>query len=96
MTPNEILLKAADYLEENGWCQRDYAKYENNLPGSPCCVMGAINFVATGHITGDTHASRQAVGLLGSTIGTYSVISWNDEHERTPKQVVAALREAAQ
>lgn len=96
MTPREVLLAAADYLEANGWQQGSAGE-----DGGPRCALGAMLSVLprqTGKMTQRfvrerNSALRRARRMLCEPrvlIGT-----WNDAPGRTRDEVVRALREAA-
>jgi hypothetical protein len=95
----EVLLKAADIIEQKGWTQGEFQKSGRH------CAVGAINMA-----TGGTPLSArqpeiayQATHMLlkflnettleGSRIG--SVMSWNDSYAKTRKEILKAFRGAA-
>ena len=95
----DVLERAADYIDEHGWCQERYT-----TDGVKCCAAGAINMVTTGDpgITrvNEYHIARYvALETLGDVIeendGWGSVSEWNDHPGRTQAEVVAKLREVA-
>ena len=73
------LHKAADYLEEHGWCQRI-----EHL-GERACVWGALKQVA------DVETVRLAREAIVSYTGIPLTI-WNDEPGQTVENVVKTLR----
>jgi hypothetical protein len=82
LSPSQVaLLKAAEYIEEHGWCQRSIG-----AKGGPACVIGAV------HFSGGKIAALNAVERV---IGRPDLIRWNDEPGRTKAEVVKALRGAA-
>lgn len=99
MTPAELLLAAADHLEQKGWCRETFC----NSNGE-CCVIGAIQFAASGRANrlAKTKKVIAALRKLADAIGLGSVPSlgdikaWNDSLSRTKEEVIAALRQAAQ
>ena len=91
LTAPEVLLKAADILERDGWC-----KYSLNDRQGRHCVAGAIIVAMAGSPGG--HALRkEARQLLRQHLPFWapSIEGWNDLPWRTRNQVVAKLRAAA-
>lgn len=88
----QVLLDAADLIEEKGWIQG-----ANWRPGLGYCVFGAIN-----KVTQNDLAFSDAVGRVLTEIGrlnqpwTGGIARWNDEPGRTKDEVLAALRKAAE
>jgi hypothetical protein len=93
MTPHEVLVRAHALLRDVGWIQgttRDKLGY---------CALAAI----TG---ADRVSAYLARAILARTIGCYScknaedeivkdqIVFWNDNPERTRRQVLAAFRRA--
>lgn len=102
MTPSEILLKAADLIEQKGWTQGAYARSGEfevsslHREATCYCTIGAI-ICATGE------ARMLGRGVVDGTkarlfamIGDHDIVSWNDTPGRTKEEVVEALRRAAQ
>jgi len=81
----KILLEAADYIEQHGWCQK---VYQNGLGNA--CIMGALLRVAR-----TTSGDGKIMSRLRKYLGVTSLENWNDASGRTKEQVVAALRGAA-
>lgn len=107
MTPEEVLLKAADLIERKGWTQYRSAMGSQGQPmlatstgATRFCALGAIEYVAYQEIPSSRDLSRrmrlrsQSAELLMKHIHN-SVSSWNDSYHRTKEEVVQALREAA-
>lgn len=108
MTEQEVLLAAADLLEQPGaWTQCSNARnrYGNAVPSnSPeavgWCLLGAICKVS------DTLAVRdRAYAMVGlymdkhnyiGYIGSFSTVDYNDHPDRMQAEVVAVLRGAAE
>jgi hypothetical protein len=101
MTPQEVLIKAAELLESSptAWTQDWLARNTDGNTTSPrnpnaCswCAMGAIAKVQNKPDASQTYdpASR----LLASHLGV-NIADWNDNHLRTREEVIAAMREAA-
>lgn len=87
----KALLDAADYIEANGHCKRSYT--EHVVGGGDvhprACAIGAISLFAHNDVR------DQATKRLADHVGVVLVYRWNDAHERTADEVVAAMREAA-
>lgn len=105
----DILDRAAEVIERNGWHQGDYFNRDQEGAGinpADCavCTRGAINIVATGGNPVNDYdvngvAAAEALDLfLWDTFeaeGRYGIAPWNDAPERTAAEVIAVLREAA-
>jgi hypothetical protein len=90
LTASEVLLKAADILERDGWC-----KYSLHDGQGRHCVAGAILLAVAGSPGGDA-LRNEARQLLGQHLSFWPTIeSWNDLPWRTRNQVLAKLRAAA-
>jgi len=91
LTAPEVLLKAADILERDGWCKHSL----NDLQGRHC-VAGAI-IVATVGSPGGHRLRKEARQLLHRRLPFWepTIESWNDLPWRTRNQVLAKLRAAA-
>lgn len=85
----ELLLVAADLLQERGWCQGKGEDVKGRI-----CLWTALEYTAIlggyGMIVMGVATDRleKILGMLP--------IEWNDRQHRTKKQVVEKLREAAQ
>ena len=79
-TPSEILLRAAEVLERDGWTQGA------STCGRKRCAMTAI---------GDADGRIEERERLRAVIGSNSIVDWNDAPGRTASEVIAAMREAA-
>lgn len=97
-TEADVLERAADLIEETGWCQFSY-RGSGSLDIIPkrrfelaeeYCVTGAIFQAAYDAGTGAIPARDVLSDFLGQ-----GATSWNDAPERTKAEVVAKLREAA-
>jgi hypothetical protein len=73
------LLRAADYIDQHGWCQ-----HAGTINGHVCVRM-AMRMVGCQEV---------AFGVMNEVVGG-SIIEWNDAVGRTKEEVVAALRGAA-
>ena len=96
MTPQEILLKAADILTPRGaWTQHVFAADKKGRtvsvksPKATCfCLVGAVS-----KATGDNpEETAKALALIDIP----SIYLWNDAPSRRKAQVIARLRKAAQ
>jgi hypothetical protein len=102
MTPQEVLIKAAELLESSprAWAQDGLAFNSERNTTSPrnplaCswCALGAIAMVQElPHIA---HRYDPAATLLASHLGVISIADWNDNPLRTREEVIAAMSEAA-
>ena len=83
VTTREVYLRAADLIEERGWCQGKFGTDDR------LCILGAI-FAAE-------REWHRSIGLdaLRMVIGRDVIVPWNDQEGRTQEEVVSALREAA-
>lgn len=90
MSPKEVLSKAADVLEKNGWCRFAY----HDRPSDTYCVVGAIESVC-----GPGMDAREAKNRLKDFLllnrECQSLEGWNDAEGMTTDIVLAALRGAA-
>ncbi len=89
MTDRDILLAAADHLEQHGWRQHILGQR-----GEPCCLIGALDVARP---VGSTASALQAVadhlGIITKHPFTW-LVEWNDFPGRTAAEVIAALRAA--
>jgi len=79
----DILLRAAEILEERGWCQGHYRH------GGAFCAMGAIKEAAPLN-----SEAMNALDALSRRVEPH-VAAWNDHPSRTASEVIAKLREVA-
>lgn len=91
---SKVLLKAADMIERNGWCQG--AAYLDFVKGSkgPMCMYGAIWAANDDDPTGKFEALKAAEGRVNEACGTF-MAKWNDKSGRTKDEVLAKLRAVA-
>lgn len=101
MTPQEVLLRAAELLETTGLAQGSLARtnswapcLEDNPAAACFCTLGALAKVS-GKLTDDVFSRAEACDLLTKVISDNSIASWNDRLGRTKEEVIAKLREAA-
>ena len=96
VTEADVLERAADLLEEFGWCQGGTA-FDANGVLTYALAKNAVSFCAGGAII----RASVDLGLVGN--GSWDLVprslsgipSWNDDPGRTKTEVVARLREAA-
>lgn len=83
----DILRRAADIIEENGWIQGTLVDDETGA----VCAIGAIQQACRQIDTPTYWSARNALGQYVDD----GVSIWNDDEDRTKEEVLAALREAA-
>lgn len=84
---DQVLLKAAELIEERGWCQFTSEDAEGHI-----CLRQAINIAAM-----PGFYACDAVFRLGRFLGTNLIAAqFNDTPGRTKEEVIAALRAAAE
>lgn len=86
-TVAQVLLKAAEYIEDNGWC-----RYVAEDRDGRCCVLGAVYSVMS------TPLQRTAAQVaLRELIGSDNIGRWNDATPGSAgrAKVLRGLREAA-
>jgi hypothetical protein len=79
----DTLDRAADVIEERGWCRNDYIDNSGRV-----CASQAL-FMAGGEVVETTQAFRCA-------IGEKSITHWNDKVALDQADVVNHLRKAAE
>lgn len=79
----EVLRRAADYIEQHGWCQNTMS-----TPSGRVCLVGAL--LAAAPDAGSAQVTR-ILDRLGP-----GIVSWNDYVGRTKEEVTARLRSAAE
>lgn len=88
MTTKEVLLRAAEIIEEMGHLK---GWYEDS---NGVCILGAIN-LAEGRVAGkDGEIPQQLRDYLGVNSDS-GIIQWNDADERKEHHVTLALRATA-
>lgn len=70
LSPDEIMDRAADLLDEHGWCRNSY-----ELQTGEMCVVGALDRAAMQTDESDTF--DDTVSFLMTTVGK-DVTAWND------------------
>ncbi len=76
----QVMLKAAEWLEQNEWCQ---CMFES---GQARCLTGVLNEV-------HPYGALMAFGRIYAKC--QGVMSWNDTPGRTKQEVINMLREVA-
>ena len=94
VTEADLLLHAADLLEEFGWCQGHIGSKELGY----FCAVGAL--IAAGNDLGVTFLDfvRPVIESFGRPerdVDQWPLATWNDEPDRTKSEVVTKLRERA-
>jgi len=88
MTTCEILLKAADLIERDGWCQGADLKQVDGKPAR--CAERAIEEFLTSR-----RKFWEVMRALRNHVTVNTVWEWNDAPGRTKEEVIAGLRGAA-
>lgn len=85
-----LLLRAAAYIEQHGWCQGQA------FIGERACIMGALHVVHSGEKRDGSLAGpvEHCFTRLNATLGM-GPRRWNDADGRTQEEVVAKLRAVA-
>ena len=91
----EILNRAADLIEQNGHCKGRGADFATGA----LCALGGIFFaseelLSSGTFWDQRNARRASREALLKYLGTSPSV-WNDHPDRTPEEVITALRKAA-
>lgn len=108
MQVKELLLKAADHINEVGLHKGNFFEDYDRMNTGPCCTRGAFE-VAAGYRQAEDYgviqaalqridgARRALAAHLGLELNERDepVAAWNDAPERTKEEVVAALRACA-
>lgn len=93
----QILSRAADLIEQHGWCQNAYS-----TPDGKMCTSRAINQAAEelgvfrdarSYLTPEARDARQH---FQTVVGADVIATWNDKKCGSLKQAVEALRKAAE
>lgn len=87
LAPDRLaLLRAAEYLETNGW------RRGAGIIGKPLCILSALVVSIN---TEQSEVYPNALYLLKDHLRCDNVVRWNDAPDRTQNQVITALRAAA-
>lgn len=97
VTTREVLHRAADLLEEFGWCQDALARDDEGNESEGNLDLAQPNWTSFCAIGA---ASRAALdlgtkGCLGVTALPFEIIAFNNAPGRTREEVVARIRELA-
>ena len=103
----EILLKAAQLIEEKGWIREEFSK-------NGYCMIGAINKVLGRRPSNENfktgknaslgeevveHLSKamklRGTGLFGADFPENRIMSWNDNKAKNKETVIKVLRDCA-
>ena len=89
---SQLLWDAADLLERDGWCQREFEDAQGRY-----CLVGAINRAPSPEpYSLELEIQRlTATGYMQRFLGM-EPMRWNDMHGRTKEEVVSALRRASE
>lgn len=99
MDARDILTRAQERIRGH-WYQGYYSDDSSNNDGSNVCMMGAINWAATGkpqmdHMGFAVKMERiKAIAALEEVIGDSVVARWNDQKGRTEEEVLEAFDKA--
>ena len=90
MNAADVLDKAADVIERDGWCRHEY-----HDPEGRHCTVGAIEaaVIQEGHFP-ISETIDEAEDSLDRWLGQ-SVAAWNDDIARDVREVITSLRECA-
>ena len=99
-TKRDVLHRAADLLEEFGWCQGALTNLGIGISPREAgvdrfCLSGAIGR-AVYDLLGFSEGSAIAWARILHDLGGIEAVSWNDAPGRTKEEVVTKLREAAE
>lgn len=86
MSPQEVLLRAADLLEKRGWIQGAIGDSRHGY-----CVWGAVHAAAHRKRSRTDDAIWRLRHFIPDEFETY----WNDQPGQTAENVIATLRRAA-
>ena len=84
--PSEVLIEAAQLIDECGWGQGQYESEDKCL-----CALGAIRKASNP----GSKSRADAMLMLAVHIGSPDVSGWNDRDDQTKANVTATIREAA-
>jgi hypothetical protein len=90
----QVLLRAVELLERDGWRQGNYGPIHANERPGPRCLVGAL-FCARQQLGAPYDVVNEIYVTLWDTVGRQSMISWNDRGGRTQQDVLDLLRSAA-
>lgn len=87
-----ILLRAAELLEHDGWCQ-GYLRDDFGRMCASGAIGAAIEEMCP--VDGDPDTWEDVACRVARHVGARMLTAWNDESERTKDEVIAALRQVA-
>lgn len=90
VTEADVLRRAADLLEEFGWCQGEYGSKQDEK----FCAVGAC-WEAKRELGLDV-CGDEYLQWPESALGLADVPPWNDDPARTKEEVIARIRAAAE
>ena len=90
MNAQDTLNRAADHIEKVGWHQGSMTKVPFDEM-SPCCLVGAINAVASDWAELNA-AELEVAKRLRARGWKWLIAAWNDLPERTVQEVLDLLR----
>lgn len=90
LTPDRhILLGAAQYIRDHGWCQNQWSK-----PDGSVCLLHAVRSVRANYkatIKAEARLNAYAIQRWGY----FTPVNWNDTVGRTKEQVINLLETVA-
>src|SRR6516164_3781777 len=89
---SQLLWDAADLLERDGWCQREFEDAQGRY-----CLVGAINRALPLEVRQDLAEDLlEAAEMHMSKFVGADPMRWNDRPGRTKEEVISALRRASE
>jgi hypothetical protein len=87
----KVLLEAAEYMEQHGWCRDEFFDDTGAV-----CLLGAIRRRQPRYsLGGNSPPALRLQNRIYEKVGGYLVATWNDEHCESKEQAVTLLRSAA-
>lgn len=89
----EILLKAADLIEQRGWTKDRFENVDGNL-----CMIGAMRVAVFGKVAWNHSISTRDLTMAHNKLDKFlgrSAARWNDRSAGYKEEVIAKLREVA-
>jgi len=87
VTPQEVCAKLADKYESGEW---QWIQGTAFIGDTCCCVLGGMSILTT-----DRGDYRDTKYFFMDVLGIPSIAVWNDHPNRTPQEVLAALRKVS-
>jgi hypothetical protein len=97
-TPQEVLCRAAEVLEERGWTTGDYVDEYGQVCLVAACMLAVGEHVNPDDLPHVPTLAQAALDQLAAHLGFdefFEVATWNDEECGSKNQAVAVLRAAA-